>query len=68
MACALACVNQSMWVGFRQLRDGALAASLPRRAWHRITTAAGSKRPRRYAWAWVSINHDLGPKWRCRIL
>ena len=60
--------NQSVWVGFRQLRVGALAASLPTRAWHRITIAAGSKGPRRYAWAWVPINHDLGPKWRRWLL
>src|SRR3954468_4598870 len=45
--------NQSVWVGFRQVRVGALVASLPKRAWHKITIAAGSKGPRRYAWAWV---------------
>jgi SRSO17 transposase len=60
--------NQSVWVGFRQARVGALAASLPKRAWHEITIAAGSKGPRRYAWAWVPINHDLGPRWRRWLL
>jgi SRSO17 transposase len=60
--------NQSVWVGFRQVRVGALAAELPKRAWHEITIAAGSKGPRRYAWAWVRINHDLGPKWRRWLL
>jgi SRSO17 transposase len=60
--------NQSVWVGFRQARVGALAASLPKRAWHAITIAAGSKGPRRYAWAWSPINHDLGPKWRRWLL
>ena len=55
--------NQSVWVGSRQVRVGVLAATLPKRAWHKITIAAGSKGPRRYAWAWVPINHDLGPKW-----
>jgi SRSO17 transposase len=60
--------NQSVWVGFRQVRVGSLAASLPKRAWHTITIAAGSKGPRRYAWAWVPINHDLGPKWQRWLL
>jgi len=60
--------NQPVWVGFRQARVGALAATLPKRAWHRITIAAGSKGPRRYAWAWVPINHDLGPRWRRWLL
>jgi SRSO17 transposase len=56
--------SQSVWVGFRQARVGALAASLPKRAWRTITIAAGSKGPRRYAWARVPINHELGPRWR----
>src|SRR3954451_23547449 len=41
---------------------------LPKRAWHRVTIAAGSKGPRRYAWAWLPINHALGPKWRRGLL
>jgi SRSO17 transposase len=60
--------NQFVWVGFRQAQVGALAASLPTRAWHKITIAAGSKGPRRYAWAWLPINHDLGPKRRRWLL
>jgi SRSO17 transposase len=55
--------NQPVWVGFQQVQVGVLAATLPKRAWHKITIAAGSKGPRRYAWAWVPINHDLGPRW-----
>ncbi|MDB5349275.1 MAG: hypothetical protein JWN86_522 [Planctomycetota bacterium] len=60
--------NQFVSVGSRQVQVGALAAALPRRAWHQITIAFGSKGPRRYAWAWLPINHDLGPKWRRRLL
>jgi SRSO17 transposase len=60
--------NQYVWVGSRQVTAGALAASLPKRAWHKVTIAAGSKGPRRYAWAWVPINHDLGPKWQRWLL
>jgi SRSO17 transposase len=60
--------NQYVWVGFRQATVGALAAALPKRAWHKVTIAAGSKGPRRYAWAWLAINHALGPKWRRWLL
>jgi SRSO17 transposase len=60
--------NQYVWAGPRQVRAAALAASLPKRSWHAITIAAGSKGPRRYAWAWTEINHDLGPKWRRWLL
>jgi SRSO17 transposase len=60
--------NQYVWSGFRQATVAAMAKSLPKRAWHEITIAAGSKGPRRYAWAWVPINHALGPKWRRWLL
>jgi len=46
--------NQYVWAGFR--------------AWHKVTIAVGSKGPRRYAWAWVVINSDLGPAWRRWLL
>jgi SRSO17 transposase len=60
--------NQYVWAGSRQSTVAALARALPNRAWHRITIAAGSKGPRRYAWAWVPINSDLGPRWRRWLL
>jgi SRSO17 transposase len=60
--------NQHVWVGGQQAKVAALANSLPKRAWHKITIAAGSKGPRRYAWAWVPINHALGPKWQRWLL
>ena len=56
--------NQYVLTGRRQITAAALVASLPRRSWHKIAIAAGSEGPRRYAWAWVEINHDPGPKWR----
>jgi SRSO17 transposase len=60
--------NQHVCVGFRQTTVAALAEALPKRAWHTITIGAGSKGPRRYAWAWVPINHDLGPQWQRWLL
>jgi SRSO17 transposase len=60
--------NQYVWVGFRESTVATLTKSLPKRAWHKITIAAGSKGPRQYAWAWVPINHALGPKWQRWLL
>jgi SRSO17 transposase len=60
--------NQYVWLGFRQATVATLAKGLLKRAWHTITIAAGSKGPRRYAWAWVPINHDLGPQWQRWLL
>lgn len=60
--------NQHVWSGPRQSTAAALAKALPGRAWHMITIAAGSKGPRRYAWAWLAINSDLGPAWRRWLL
>jgi len=60
--------NQYVWSGFRQATVAALAQALPTRSWHTITIAAGSKGPRRYAWGWLGINSDLGPRWRRWLL
>src|SRR3954452_17601150 len=60
--------NQYVWSGFGQATVAALAKALPKRPWRRITIAAGSKGPRRYAWAWLVINSDLGPSWRRWLL
>ena len=60
--------NQYVWAGSRQATVAVLAKALPGRAWHTIAIAAGSKGPRRYAWAWTVINSDLGPAWRRWLL
>jgi SRSO17 transposase len=60
--------NQYAWAGSGQATVAALARELPGRAWHGITIAAGSKGPRRYAWAWPVISSDLGPAWRRWLL
>ena len=60
--------NQYVWRGFRQFKVRDLVATLPKRAWHKITIAWGCKGPRRYAWAWLAINHDLGPTWQRWLL
>jgi len=60
--------NQDVWSGAGQSTVAALARALPERSWHTITLSAGSKEPRRYAWAWIPINNDLGPAWQRWLL
>jgi SRSO17 transposase len=60
--------NQHVWAGLQQSTVAALAKALPGRAWRKITIAAGSKGPRRYAWAWIPINNALGPSWQRWLL
>jgi SRSO17 transposase len=60
--------NQYVWAGSRQSTVAALAKALPKRVWRKITIAAGSKGPRRYAWTWVPISNDLGPRWQRWLL
>jgi hypothetical protein len=37
------------------LRADTIAERLPRRAWQRLSAGPGSKGPRYYDWAWISI-------------
>ena len=60
--------NQYVCRGLQQFKVRDLVATLPKRTWHKITIAWGCKGPRRYAWAWLPINHDLGPTWRRWLL
>lgn len=60
--------NQSVWVSFHPFRVDALAGAVPKRAWQTITIAAGSKGLRRYAWAWIPVDHDLAPGWQRWLL
>ena len=49
----------------RAIRADKLAASLPRKAWQRLSAGKGAKGHRYYDWAWATIN-DPGPG--CRWL
>lgn len=47
-------------------RADELAASLPRHTWQRISAGQGSKGPRFYDWAWITIDPDTerpGQRW-----
>jgi SRSO17 transposase len=62
---AVAC-NHPVSTSAATLPADALAASLPRRAWQRLSAGQGSKGPRFYDWAWVSITAPAqrpGQRW-----
>jgi SRSO17 transposase len=42
-------------------RADALARRLPRRAWQRLSAGQGSKGPRLYDWAWITIDPGAAP-------
>jgi SRSO17 transposase len=42
--------------GKRRLRADQIAAALPGRCWHRCSAGTGSKGPRWYDWAWISMH------------
>jgi SRSO17 transposase len=49
-----------------KLRADQIAGGLPRHAWQRLSAGAGSKGPRFYDWAWVTIDPDVergGHRW-----
>ena len=45
-----------VWAGLRQVRVRELLAGVPAKAWKRVSCGQGSKGPRRYDWALVSLN------------
>ena len=54
---AVAC-NHQVRTGVGRVRADELTASLPRKAWQRLSAGAGSKGPRFYDWAWISIEPE----------
>jgi SRSO17 transposase len=52
---AVACSHRVMTAAGK-LRADTIAASLPRRAWQRLSVGPGSKGPRYYDWAWISFH------------
>jgi SRSO17 transposase len=60
---------QSVWTGLSQRRVKRLVALAPADAWQRFQVGAGSKGPRLFEWAAVSINHPYEPrKWQRWVL
>jgi SRSO17 transposase len=57
---AVACSHQVTTAAGRQRAD-AIAASLSRQAWQRRSAGRGSKGPRYYDWAWITIDPGAAP-------
>lgn len=56
---AVAC-SHPVRTGVGKIRADQLAVSLPRKAWQRLSAGNGSKGPRFYDWAWISIEPERG--------
>jgi SRSO17 transposase len=56
----VACSHHVTTPAGRQRAD-TIAARLPRRAWQRISAGQGSKGPRYYDWAWITIDPGAAP-------
>ena len=56
---AVACRHQVRTEAGKQRTDK-LTASLPRKAWQRLSAGDGSQGPRYYDWAWISIQPQPG--------
>ena len=60
---------QSVWTGLSQRRVKSLVALAPAEAWQRLEVGAGTKGPRLFEWAAVSINHPYEPRnWQRWVL
>ena len=63
---AVAC-SHPVRTGACKTRADQLATRLPRKAWQRLSAGHGSKGPRLYDWAWISIEPDRsdaqGQRW-----
>lgn len=62
---AVAC-NHPVSTAAGKHRADHFVATLPKHAWQRLSAGAGSKGPRFYDWAWITINPDVerpGQRW-----
>ncbi|QDV39327.1 IS701 family transposase [Tautonia plasticadhaerens] len=60
--------DQSVRVGFRQVRVARLRAEAPAAAWHRLSCGDGSKGPRAFDWAIHPINSPEPEEYARRLL
>ena len=60
--------QQCVWLGFGQRRVKSIKTQMPAEAWAEISIAAGTKGPRVFDWAAMTINHPHGPAWQRFLL
>jgi len=60
--------QQCVWMGFGQQRVKTVKTQIPADAWAEISVAAGTKGPRVFDWAALTINHPHGKAWQRFLL
>lgn len=60
--------QQCVWLGFGQQRVKTVKTQMPADAWAEISVAAGTKGPRVFDWAALTINHAHGKQWQRFLL
>ena len=60
--------QQCVWMGFGQQRVKTIKTRMPAEAWTEISVAAGTKGPRVFDWAALTINHPHGKAWQRFLL
>ena len=60
--------QQCVWMGFGQRRVKAVKTQVPAGAWAELRVAAGTKGPRVFDWAALTINHPYGKEWQRFLL
>ena len=60
--------QQCVWMGFGQRRVKAVKTQVPADAWTELRVAAGTKGPRVFDWAALTINHPYGKAWQRFLL
>ena len=60
--------QQCVWMGFGQRRVKAVKTQVPADAWVELRVAAGTKGPRVFDWAALTINHPYGKEWQRFLL
>ena len=60
--------QQCVWMGFGQRRVKTVKTQVPADAWAEISVAAGTKGPRVFDWAALTINHPHGRQWQRFLL
>ena len=60
--------QQCVWMGFGQQRVKTIKTQVPIDAWTEISVAAGTKGPRVFDWAALTINHPHGRAWQRFLL
>jgi SRSO17 transposase len=60
--------QQCVWMGFGQQRVKTVKTQAPADAWAEISVGAGTKGPRVFDWAALTINHPHGKAWQRFLL